>query len=243
MAGPRTPLRLRAVDVRVDSLPTRVDAAAASLLTEQFLEDPIWRAIGPVSPTRRRKVLLCFHRGELANARRWGGVVLGAHTPTHLLGVQVAYPPGAFPLPKRALGSAVPSMLLAGPGPALRALAVNQALERLHPRFRTSTRACWRLIRDGRASGAFSRELSSSSPNATVCRCMERRCARRTSGSCAHSASRCARSSRSCAELRGGRSPGRRRGRPRPSAPSPLRRRPRTRRCAAPRPRLRPPRG
>jgi hypothetical protein len=134
MAVQRTPLRRGAADTRVDDLPTTADAAAVSLLTDQFLDDPIWRAIGPASPTWRRAMLQSFHRGELANARRWGGVVLGVRTGARLLGVQVAYPPGAFPLPTRALGSAVPSMLLAGPGPALRAFAVNLALERLHPR-------------------------------------------------------------------------------------------------------------
>jgi hypothetical protein len=134
MAGGATPLRRRRIDIHVDELPAAADAAAVSLLSEQFLDDPIWRAIGPASPTWRRKVLQWFHRGELANARRWGGIILGACGEARLLGVQVAYPAGAFPLPKRALASAVPSMLLAGPGPALHAFAVNQALERLHPR-------------------------------------------------------------------------------------------------------------
>ncbi|HEX5145628.1 MAG TPA: hypothetical protein VFV85_01290 [Conexibacter sp.] len=134
MAGQRTTLRRRAADLRVGDLPTTVDAAVVALLTERFLDDPIWRAIGPAPPAWRRAMLRSFHRAELANARRWGGVVLGVRGDDGLAGVQVAYPPGAFPLPKRALASAVPSMLLAGPGPALRAFAVNLALERLHPR-------------------------------------------------------------------------------------------------------------
>jgi hypothetical protein len=123
----------RAADLVIGELAAEQTGAAVRLLSERFLDDPVWLAIGPSRREHLRAVLNGFHRAELAGAQRYGGVVFTVTVGGALKGVQVAYGAGSYPLPRRDLLNSVPAMLLAGPRPALRAFRVMLALERIHP--------------------------------------------------------------------------------------------------------------
>ena len=120
--------------LEVGELPREREREAVALLTERFMDDPVWLAIGPGSEGWRRRVLTQFHRGELAVVRGAEGVVLGASRGGRLVGVQLAYEPGEGPPVLGSLAHATPSMAVGGPLVALRAFRVFTALDRLHPR-------------------------------------------------------------------------------------------------------------
>jgi GNAT superfamily N-acetyltransferase len=132
MSGLYKPGR-RAADLTIGELRPEHSEAAVRLLSGRFLDDPVWLAIGPSRREHLRRVLNGFHRAELASAQRYGGVIFTVTVGGILKGVQVAYGAGSYPLPRRDLLNSVPAMLLAGPGPALRAFRVMLALERIHP--------------------------------------------------------------------------------------------------------------
>jgi len=109
-------------------------ADATRVLTDAFLDDPAWLAIGPRAETYRRGVLTAYHRVVLFRARRFGGRVLVGLRDGRLAGVAVAFPAGGWPPsePWSALMQA-PVFIAAGPGPGKRAMQVDALMERAHP--------------------------------------------------------------------------------------------------------------
>jgi ribosomal protein S18 acetylase RimI-like enzyme len=126
-----------AVDRRVAVRPlARSDRRAATrLLRDAFLDEPLWRVVGPAWRPHRRAALQVLYRIELGKAHRWGGPSFAAEARGALAGVAITFDAGRWPPPQPwATLRDLPSLLLAGPLPALRAGQVDWAVERLRPR-------------------------------------------------------------------------------------------------------------
>jgi len=106
---------------------------AARLLTDAFLDDPAWVAVGPTSRRRRRWALRLFHWGELAEAWRFGGVLLGAGRDGELEGIAVTYDSTRYPAPSVANAYYLPGYVAAGPRATLRNMRADAVFERAHP--------------------------------------------------------------------------------------------------------------
>jgi ribosomal protein S18 acetylase RimI-like enzyme len=109
--------------------------AAAALLRDAFVDEPLWRVVGPAWRAHRRLALELLYRTELGKAQRWGGPSFAADTQRALAGVAITFDAGRWPPPQPwSTLRDLPSLLLAGPLPALRAGQVDWAVERLRPR-------------------------------------------------------------------------------------------------------------
>jgi ribosomal protein S18 acetylase RimI-like enzyme len=109
-------------------------ADATRVLTDAFLDDPAWLAIGPRSERYRRGMLTAYHRVVIFRARRFGGRVLVGVRDGQLAGVGVAFPAGAWPPPEPwSTLMQVPVFVAVGPGPGMRAVRVDALMERGHP--------------------------------------------------------------------------------------------------------------
>jgi hypothetical protein len=117
----------------VVDLPAERDTAAARLLADAFLDDPVWRATGPRWSPHRRLVSTVFHLGELKLARREEAHILGALEGAELRGVLVAYRYGRLPPGALSLASKAFAFSLAGPVACLRAARMWSGLTRWHP--------------------------------------------------------------------------------------------------------------
>src|SRR5215208_2336262 len=107
---------------------------AARVLTDAFLHDPAWVAIGPPSERARRRLLRRFFGVALFEARHWGGPAWAATRGRAMLGVAVTFGAGeAFPSPWASLLEA-PLFLLAGRQTSQHAVQVGAAMARAHPR-------------------------------------------------------------------------------------------------------------
>jgi GNAT superfamily N-acetyltransferase len=109
------------------------ERAAADLLTEAFMDDPGWCAVGPRSESRRRKMLKRFFRAHMGVARRWGGPTYGAFDRGAPVGALISFAEGRFPPPPQSMLLEGPGMVAAGPGTLIRALRGQAALEAGHP--------------------------------------------------------------------------------------------------------------
>ena len=107
---------------------------AAIVLTNGFLEDPAWVAIGPPGEPARRRLLRRFFRVALFETRHWGGPAWAATRDGAVVGVAVTFGAGRnFPSPLASVLEA-PLFLLAGGGTPQRATQVGAAMARAHPR-------------------------------------------------------------------------------------------------------------
>jgi ribosomal protein S18 acetylase RimI-like enzyme len=107
--------------------------ATAEVLTEAFLDDPAWLAIGPRRAPHRRRVLRSYHGLALREALRHGGPSWCATREGSVVGCAVTFADGtAYPPPRATLVEGR-AFALAGPGPSLRGARVDAALKRAHP--------------------------------------------------------------------------------------------------------------
>ena len=123
--------RQNALVITVESLRPELDEAAARLISDAFLDDPAFLAIGPDDPKRRWASLLRLNRAALKVARRWGGPVHAAMEGDRLLATSVVFDEGRWPPPKRSLLYQL-GFVLAGPGPVARGLPMTQLMEHRH---------------------------------------------------------------------------------------------------------------
>jgi ribosomal protein S18 acetylase RimI-like enzyme len=106
---------------------------AAMVLTEAFLDDPAWVAIGPPDERARRRLLARFFRIALFETRHWGGPAWVAIERGATAGVAVTFGAGkSFPSPGASVLEA-PLFLLAGHRTSQRAMQVGAAMSRAHP--------------------------------------------------------------------------------------------------------------
>ena len=110
--------------------------AAARVLSDAFLDEPLWRVVGPRRRWQRRRVLLRLHAAEIRKARRWGGPSLAIYSGGGLDGILIAWEaPRDWPPPQPwSTLIDLPSLLLAGPLPAIRAGPVDWQVQRLRSR-------------------------------------------------------------------------------------------------------------
>lgn len=105
----------------------------AGVLTEAFLDDPAWLALGPDRERQRRLVLRAYHGLVLREALRHGGPSWCALRDGVPDGVAVTFADGeAYPPPWATLFEA-PAFLLAGPAPSLRGARLDATLKHSHP--------------------------------------------------------------------------------------------------------------
>src|SRR5436190_4905708 len=149
---------------------------AAMVLTDAFLDDPAWVAIGPPGEPSRRRLLRRFFRVALFEARHWGGPAWAATHDGAIVGVAVTFGAGRnFPSPLASVLEA-PLFLLAGDRTAQRATQVGAAMARAHPRGRTSTCGSWQSIPPTSAAASAERSCSgcSRTPRKRTSRCTSR---------------------------------------------------------------------
>lgn len=119
----------------VREVPRRDDLAAGVLLGRAFVDDPVWRMIGPGWRAHRMVVSIAFHIGEVLMARRRGALILGGYEDGRLVGAAVAFPRGEEPLPWLYWVTRTIAFVLAGrPFPGLRALRLENQLDAAHPK-------------------------------------------------------------------------------------------------------------
>ncbi|MDG4794538.1 hypothetical protein [Micromonospora sp. WMMD1082] len=113
---------------------TRADErAAARVLTEAFMQDPIWESTGPRWRWHRRLVLAALYRAELRIARWRSAIRLGAFQDGRLDAVILVYPDGERGFPWWAWLPRGAACLLAGPVAVTRSIRVVSELNRRHP--------------------------------------------------------------------------------------------------------------
>ena len=118
----------------VEALPRQLEREGARILAEALVDDPGWRAVGPGSRRRRRRMLVGHERGVLALCRRLGGPVLGASVEGRLTGVFVCVGPGRYPPPAWALAFEARGIVPAGPATVIRSLRGQAVMQRAHPK-------------------------------------------------------------------------------------------------------------
>lgn len=108
-------------------------AAAARVLGEAFLDDPVWAAIGPRRRAHRRLSNRVSFAGIVAGSRRHGARIRVARTDGgEIVGASVAFEPGHWPIPAGSLVWELAWLLAAGPLPAWRGLRDDRAMRAEH---------------------------------------------------------------------------------------------------------------
>ncbi len=106
--------------------------AAARVLTESFLDDPVASAIGPRRRRHRRLVSPLSFGGIVAVSRRHGARVRLARRDGAAVGVSIAFDPGRWPLGDGAVVHELAWALVAGPAPVRRGIAFDRAVRADH---------------------------------------------------------------------------------------------------------------
>ena len=106
--------------------------AAARILGDAFLDDPVWTAIGPRNRAHRRIANRFSFAGILAGSSRNGGRITVARERGIPVGVSVAFEPGRWPIPEGSVVYELGWLLVAGPMPALRGLRNDRAMRAQH---------------------------------------------------------------------------------------------------------------
>ncbi|MEA2160841.1 MAG: hypothetical protein QOD66_3221, partial [Solirubrobacteraceae bacterium] len=134
----------------VTSLTQPSTADVAQVLTDAFLDDPGWRAVGPDRERHRRLVMLGYHRVLHGKALRWGCPGHAAVRGGRLVGVAVTFDSEAWP-PPEPLSTLldVPTFALAGPAAAMRGARTEATMRRAH--FHEPHLYLWQLAVDPRA--------------------------------------------------------------------------------------------
>ncbi len=106
---------------------------AASVLGEAFLDDPVWRAIGPRRRRHRRLANRVSFAGILAGSRRHGARIRVARSAAgDVVGATVAFAPGRWPLPHGSLVWELGWLAFAGPLPAVRGFRDDREMRAHH---------------------------------------------------------------------------------------------------------------
>jgi ribosomal protein S18 acetylase RimI-like enzyme len=123
------------VKVNVVVLDEADRAEAVAVLAAAFASDPVWVAIAPRRARARARMLDRYFAVAVDLALRSGGPNWCARHDGSVIGVALAVGEDrSFPLPGATWREA-PPFLLAGPGPALRAVRVDTVMKRLHPAY------------------------------------------------------------------------------------------------------------
>jgi len=120
--------------VQTRALSRGASLAAARVLAEAFVDDPVWRATGPRFRWHRRPVLILLYLAEVLIARLRSAILLGAYRGDRLDGVIIVFPDGERLFPWWAWVPRSVACLFAGPVAVARSLTVVSGLDRLHPK-------------------------------------------------------------------------------------------------------------
>jgi len=111
-------------------------AAAATVLADAFIDDPVWVAVGPRGRDARRRFNRRIGLGTIRVAARWCGPSWCVVEDGEPIAVLTGSAPGRWPPPK------IRSMLLTGSGPVLagpsslrRSLRAESVAEEAHPAY------------------------------------------------------------------------------------------------------------
>jgi len=130
--APEGPLATAPAAVEVGPIAGGEHRAAARILGDAFLNDPVWTAIGPRNRTHRRFANRFSFAGILAGSRRNGGRITVARDGDGPVGVSVAFEPGRWPIPEGSIVYELGWLLVAGPLPAARGLRNDRAMRAEH---------------------------------------------------------------------------------------------------------------
>lgn len=106
--------------------------ALGRVLSEAFIDDPVWTAIGPRNRSHRRISNRASFAGILAGARRHRARIRVARLDGRLVGGTIAFDSESWPMPDRAALWETGWFLLAGPAPALRGFRDDVAMKSVH---------------------------------------------------------------------------------------------------------------
>jgi GNAT superfamily N-acetyltransferase len=106
--------------------------AAARVLGDAFLDDPVWSAIGPHRRSHRRIANRVSFAGILAGSIRNGARIRVARDGGTVVGASVAFAPGRWPIPDGSVLWELGWLVVAGPLPALRGLRDDRAMRAAH---------------------------------------------------------------------------------------------------------------
>lgn len=106
--------------------------AAARVLTDAFLDDPVASAIGPRRRSHRRLISPLSFGGIVTASRRHGARVTLARRDGAVVGVVISFDPGRWPLSDGAVVHELAWVLVAGPAPVRRAIAFDRAVRAEH---------------------------------------------------------------------------------------------------------------
>jgi len=106
---------------------------AARIISDALLDDPGWKAVGPDDRSRRRRVLLPYHRVVIAITAKHGGPSFGAFRDGQLAAVAITFSVGLHPPPSYTFVRYFPPFWRAGPATIVRALRASAVQDKGHP--------------------------------------------------------------------------------------------------------------
>lgn len=119
--------------VRVEPIAPGDGRAAARVLGDAFLDDPVWSAIGPRRRRHRRISNRLSFAGILAGSRRRGARIRVARTDAgEVAGASVAFVPGSWPTSHGSFVWELGWLAVAGPLPAWRGIRDDRAMRAGH---------------------------------------------------------------------------------------------------------------
>lgn len=109
-------------------------AAVGRVLAAAFLDDPVWRSVGPRARRHRALTNRLSFWGSLRASSRLGARIRLAQTEpgAPVAGATVAFEPGHWPPPDSAFAWELPWGLAAGPLPIARGLRIDRAMRESH---------------------------------------------------------------------------------------------------------------
>jgi ribosomal protein S18 acetylase RimI-like enzyme len=124
---------LPAAAARVEPIARGEGRAAARVLGDAFLDDPVWTAIGPRNRGHRRLSNRVSFAGILAGSSRHGARIRVARTEAgEVVGASVAFTPGKWPISQGSFVWELGWLAIAGPLPAWRGFLDDRAMRAEH---------------------------------------------------------------------------------------------------------------